>query len=65
MSTVSTNKLQEVARRIKEMREIDGISTEQMAAKTEVSLEDYLAYESGNKDFPFSFISRRMIVSSS
>ena len=62
MSTVSTNKLQEVARRIKEMREIDGISTEQMAAKTEVSLEDYLAYESGNKDFPFSFIHKCSLV---
>ncbi len=62
MSTGSTNKLQEVARRIKEMREIDGISTEQMAAKTEVSLEDYLAYESGNKDFPFSFIHKCSLV---
>ena len=62
MSTVSTNKLQEVARRIKEMREIDGISTEQMAAKTEVSLEDYLAYESGNKDFPFSFIHKCSLI---
>ena len=62
MSIVSTNKLQEVAGRIKEMREIDGISTEQMAAKVEVSLEDYLAYESGNKDFPFSFIHKCSLV---
>ncbi len=62
MSTVSANELLEVARRIREMREIDGISTEEMAAKTEVSLEDYLDYESGNKDFPFTFIHKCSLV---
>ena len=56
MSTVSTNKLSEVAKRIREMREIYGFSVEEMAIKAEVSLDDYLSYESGSKDFPFTFI---------
>ncbi|MBE6633662.1 MAG: cupin domain-containing protein, partial [Ruminococcaceae bacterium] len=56
MSIVETNKLTEVARRIREMREIFAFSEEEMAEKTEVSVADYRAYESGSKDFPFSFI---------
>ena len=56
MSTTSKEKLIEVARRIREMREIDGISVEEMAEKTEVSVEEYLDYEAGKNDFPFSFI---------
>ena len=56
MSTVSENTLLEVAQRIREMREIDGVSPEQMAQKTGVTLNEYLDYESGKRDFPFSFI---------
>ena len=62
MSTVSENKLLEVAARIKEMREIDGISIADMAAKTEVSEEEYKEYESGNRDFPFSFLHKCSLV---
>ena len=56
MAAVSVNKLQEVALRIREMREIDGISIEEMAKKTEVSVEAYQNYEAGQADFPFTFI---------
>jgi len=56
MATATTNKLQEVALRIREMREIDGITAEKMAELTEVSVELYLAYEAGETDLPFSFI---------
>ena len=56
MATVSNEKLLEVAVRIREMREICGISAADMAIKTEVTLEEYNAYESGEMDFPFSFI---------
>ncbi len=56
MSKETKNKLLEVAQRIKEMREIDGISVEEMARKTEVKLEEYLEYEAAKKDFPFTFI---------
>ncbi len=56
MATVSTDKLKEVAKRIREMREICDITEADMAKKTEVSLEDYKAYENGELDFPFTFI---------
>ena len=56
MSTVSTQKLLEVAQRIREMREIAGISISDMAKSTEVSESEYVAYESGTLDFPFTFI---------
>ena len=56
MSTVASNKLLEVAVRIREMREISGMTQSEMAQKTEVSLEDYALYESGKLDFPFTFI---------
>ena len=52
----STNKITEVALRIREMREVVGLTQEQMAEKTEVSVEIYKSYENGNTDLPFSFI---------
>ena len=56
MSNLSSNTLQEVALRIREMREIFDFSVETMADKTEVSVEEYIKYESGELDFPFTFI---------
>lgn len=49
-------KLSEIAQRIREMRDICALSEREMAEKTEVSLEEYRAYESGKLDFPFTFI---------
>lgn len=54
--TVTSDKLKEVAQRIREMREICGISETDMAQKTEVAVEEYKRYEAGEQDFPFSFI---------
>lgn len=48
--------LSEIASRIKEMRDIMGWSVAQMAHKTDVSEDEYLAFESGTADIPFSFI---------
>ncbi len=56
MAQVETSKLLEVAVRIKEMREIYGFSVEEMAKRTEVSVEQYCDFESGKQDFPFTFI---------
>ena len=56
MATLENEKLLEVAGRIREMREIFGYGVSEMAQKTEVSEADYLDYESGKKDFPFTFI---------
>ena len=56
MSTMASEKLYEVALRIREMREIAGYTVEQMAEKVELSVEEYRTLESGAQDFPFSFI---------
>ncbi len=56
MATFETNKLMEVALRIREMREIFGFTIKEMAEKTEVDVNQYLQYENGQLDFPFTFI---------
>ena len=50
------NKLVEVAERIKELRDIYGLADIEMAEKTEVSIDEYRAYENGTDDMPFSFV---------
>ncbi len=49
-------KIGEVAARIKELRQIDGISIETMAKLTGVSREEYAACEAGEHDLSFAFI---------
>ena len=56
MAIIESEKLREVAQRIREMREIFDFTEELMAEKTEVSVEEYRRYESGALDFPFTFI---------
>ena len=57
MNTNNTlSQLSEVATRIKELREIMGFSVNEMTDKTNVTENQYLAYESGKEDIPFSFI---------
>jgi len=56
MAVLENDKLLEVAKRIREMREISGYTVEEMAEKTEISVPEYLAYEEGAEDFPFTFI---------
>ena len=56
MDNSLSNKLVEVAERISELRDIYGFSTGDMAEKTGVSLDEYLAYEEGRDDMPFSFV---------
>lgn len=46
----------EIAQRIRSLRDILEISEEEMAAKTDVSLEQYRRYESGEQDFGFTFL---------
>lgn len=47
-----------MAARIRELREIEGFSPEQMAEKTDVTAEEYLLCESGGSDLNFAFIYR-------
>ena len=51
-----TNQLQRIALRIREMRQILGFTTKEMAEKTDLSEEAYLSYESGTVDLPFTFM---------
>lgn len=60
-NTTSTQ-LREVAERIREMREIMGWSTAEMAEKTEVSEEQYLEYEDARADLPFTFIHKCVLA---
>ena len=48
------NQIQMIAMRIADLREILGMSQEEVARKSQVPLEDYEAYERGEKDFSFS-----------
>ena len=51
-------KLQEMAARIRELREIEGLTQEQMASETGVTLSEYQACETGQSDLNFAFIYR-------
>ena len=52
----ASDKLYEVASRIRELREISGFSMEEMAARTGLTEELYRTYEEGLADLPFTFI---------
>ena len=56
VSTTTTGALQEVAERIRELRILSGYTEQEMAQYTGVSLEDYLIFEAGEADLPFTFI---------
>ena len=51
-------KIREMAERIRELREITRYTPEEMAAKTDVTTEEYLACENGQRDLNFAFIYR-------
>ncbi|MBQ6698269.1 MAG: AMP-binding protein, partial [Oscillospiraceae bacterium] len=51
-------KIQEMAARIRELREIEGLSIEEMAAQTAISVEEYSLCEEGKADLNFTFLYR-------
>ncbi len=51
-------KIKEMAGRIKELREIEGLTASEMAIKTGVTVDEYLACERGESDLNFAFIYR-------
>ena len=55
-TNTAKERLMEIVSRIKEMRDIMGWSIEEMAEKTEVTVDQYTVYETANSDIPFSFI---------
>lgn len=48
--------IKQIARRIKELREISDMSIESMAKELNVDVEKYIQYESGEYDIPVSFL---------
>ncbi len=57
-STSLEFKIQETAARIRELREITGISVAEMARRTGVSQEEYLLCEAGKRDLSIAFLYR-------
>ena len=51
-----TEKLLEIGGRLAALREIMDITAEQMARDMQVSVDEYLAYERGERDYSFSFL---------
>ena len=57
-----TYKIREMAERIRELREISGISQKEMAERTGVSLEEYCRCEDGLQDLSIAFLYRCVLV---
>ncbi|ADE36526.1 helix-turn-helix domain-containing protein [Methanohalophilus mahii] len=49
-------KIKEISSRVKELRGLSGISTEEIASNLDISLEEYNKYESGELDIPASIL---------
>ncbi|MBE6560765.1 MAG: cupin domain-containing protein [Ruminococcaceae bacterium] len=62
MEKSTLNKLGEVGARIRAMREMVGYTTAEMALKTEVTEADYIRYEEGSADLPFTFLHKCALV---
>lgn len=50
------NQLLDIGTRLAALREICDISSEDMASKLEMNIDEYLSYERGEADFSFSFL---------
>ena len=55
-------KIREVAGRIRELREISGLTVEEMAQHTGVSVEEYIACEAGNRNLSIAFLYRCVLI---
>jgi transcriptional regulator with XRE-family HTH domain len=51
-----TEQIKQIAERIKEIREISGISSETLAGKLGIPTDLYMKYETGNTDIPVGII---------
>ena len=51
-------KIREVAQRIRELREVSGFTVEQMAQRTNLSVEEYIQCEAGNRNLSIAFLYR-------
>ena len=51
-------KIKEIAQRIRELRQITGLTAEEMARRTDLSVEEYLQCEAGNRNLSIAFLYR-------
>ena len=51
-------KIRQVAERIRELREISGFTVEEMAQRTDLSVEEYIQCETGNRNLSIAFLYR-------
>ena len=56
------SKIKETARRIRELRLISGISVEEMAKRTDLSMEEYIQCEEGNRNMSIAFLYRCVLI---
>ena len=55
-------KIREVAARIRELREISGFTVEEMARRTDMSVEEYIQCEAGNRNLSIAFLYRCVLI---
>lgn len=55
-TTFMTEQIKLIAERLKNLREIAGVSIETIARETDISKDIYLSYESGNTDIPVGIL---------
>ena len=55
-------KIQAVAARIRELRQISGISVEEMAQRTDTTVEEYMQYEDGSRNMSIAFLYRCVLI---
>ena len=56
------SKIKQTARRIRELRQIMGLSVEEMARKTDLSVEEYIQCEEGNRNLSIAFLYRCVLI---
>ena len=56
------SKIKQTARRIRELRQIMGLSVEEMAQKTDLSVEEYVQCEEGNRNLSIAFLYRCVLI---
>ena len=52
------DQIKEIGFRLKELREIKGLSAKEVSDRLGVSMDEYLSYENGDRDFSFSIMYR-------
>ena len=55
-------KIREVAGRIRDLREVNGLSVEEMAQRTGLTTEEYMAHEEGQRNLSIAFLYRCVLI---